>query len=63
MNSIGYKSSEELGIKASPVYGNPLYDAMATNLFLQKWRALGALGNDYRWWGIDEIDGFKAEKK
>jgi hypothetical protein len=63
MDSIGYKSSEELGIKASPMLGNPLYDSMATNLFLQKWGALAALGNDYRWWGIDEIDGFKAEKK
>jgi len=63
MNSIGYKSSEELGIKASPIFGNPLYDAMATNLFLQKWGALGALGDKYQWWGIDEIEGMKAEKK
>jgi len=63
MDSIGYKSSEELGIKPSPMFGNPLYDAMATNLFLQKWGALGALGNRYSWWGIDEIDGVRAEKK
>ena len=63
MDSEGYKSSEELGIKPSEFYGNPLYDAMATNIFLQKWGALGALGNKGPWWGIDEIDGYKGEKK
>ena len=63
MNSVGYKSSEELGIKPSPMSGNPLYDSMATNVFLQKYGALGALGDDYQWWGVDEIDGFKAEKQ
>lgn len=63
MDSNGYKSTEELGIKPSSYFGNPIYDAMAVNLFLQKWGALGALGNDYTWWGVDEIEGFKAEKK
>jgi len=63
MDANGYKSTEELGIEPSPIFGNPLYDAMATNLFLQKWGALGALGDKYRWWGIDEIEGTKAEKK
>ena len=63
MSSAGYKSSEDLGIKSSPMFGNPLYDAMATNIFLQKWGALGALGNNYQWWGIDVIDGISAEKQ
>tara|TARA_B100000686_G_scaffold320617_1_gene372467 strand:+ start:101 stop:715 length:615 start_codon:yes stop_codon:yes gene_type:complete len=63
MNSVGYKSTEELGIKPSPLVGNNIYDSMATNVFLQKHGALGALGDDYTWWGVDEIDGYRAEKR
>jgi len=56
MKLNGYKSTEDLGIKPHPVWGNSVYDSIAINTFLKKYGALGALGNRYSWFGIDSIE-------
>tara|TARA_R110002072_G_scaffold251342_1_gene410204 strand:- start:108 stop:725 length:618 start_codon:yes stop_codon:yes gene_type:complete len=61
MDTIGAITPEELSVEyfngapLNSIFGIPLYDAMAVNLFLKKWDALGRLGNnDY--WGVDDIE-------
>jgi len=55
MEQNGYLSTEELGIKPDPIFGNPLYEAISVNTFLNHYGALGALGGDYRWYGFSDI--------